>query len=150
MPRPTNVFLWLLPLLLLQACGGSPEREATSGDDAAEVALRMVGKPYRFGGNTPSRGFDCSGLVHYSYSQTGRNVPRTTHAQRSGSRFVARDRMRRGDLVFFNQEGKWSSHVGIYIGDNRFVHAPSSGKKVRVDKITDPYWQRSLVDVRRF
>ena len=79
----------------------------------------MIGKPYRFGGATPA-GFDCSGLVQFSYRQAGLALPHNTEA-------------RRGDLAFFDEEGKKSSHVGIYLGDGRFVHAPSSGKVVRSD-----------------
>jgi cell wall-associated NlpC family hydrolase len=109
----------------------------------------MVGKPYRYGGNTP-QGFDCSGLVHFSFKRAGMDVPRSTETQRDRSRKVPAARLARGDLLFFNQEGKYSSHVGIYLGGNRFVHAPSSGKRVRVDSLADAYWQQHLVDVRRF
>ena len=109
----------------------------------------MAGKPYRYGGGTP-QGFDCSGLVHFSFNRAGMEVPRSTETQRKRSRRVARANLARGDLVFFDQLGKSSSHVGIYLGDNRFVHAPSSGGHVRVDTLTDPYWRKHLVDTRRF
>ena len=109
----------------------------------------MVGKPYRYGGNSP-RGFDCSGLVYYSYRQAGFTVPRSTETQRAHSHKVSLSRLARGDLLFFDQQGRSSSHVGIYLGGNRFVHAPSSGKRVRVDSLSESYWQRHLVDARRF
>jgi cell wall-associated NlpC family hydrolase len=88
--------------------------------------------------------------VYFSYQRAGLHVPRSTETQRQRSRKVARARPARGDLVFFTQQGRYSSHVGIYLGNNRFVHAPSSGKHVRVDALTDPYWRKHLVEVRRF
>jgi cell wall-associated NlpC family hydrolase len=108
----------------------------------------MVGKPYRYGGSSPS-GFDCSGLVQYSYRQAGIALPRSTDEQRSASRLVKLGDLRRGDLLFFNQEGKKYGHLGIYIGDGRFVHAPSSGKSVRSDRLDSPYWKKHLSEARR-
>ncbi len=108
----------------------------------------MVGRPYRYGGATPA-GFDCSGLVHYSYRQSGAVVPRDTEAQRLASTAVARADLRRGDLIFFDQEGKKSNHVGIYQGDGTFVHAPSSGKTVRRDRLDSPYWRQHISETRR-
>lgn len=110
----------------------------------------MVGKRYRYGGSTPSRGFDCSGLVQYSFKQAGVLLPRTTEDQRRASARIRKASLRRGDLVFFDQEGKKSSHVGIYLGGGRFVHAPSSGKTVRTDSLDSPYWSRHLAETRRF
>lgn len=137
---------------LLAACASDPVDDTpgkSSATDASRVAASMVGKPYRYGGHSP-RGFDCSGLVYFSYQRAGLSVPRSTSSQRARSRKVSLNRVASGDLLFFNQEGKYSSHVGIYIGRDRFVHAPSSGKRVRVDTLTDPYWQKHLVDARRF
>jgi cell wall-associated NlpC family hydrolase len=139
-------------LLLASGCASTPVADAPGGarhQEASDVAASMVGKPYRYGGNTP-QGFDCSGLVHFSFKRAGMDVPRSTETQRDRSRKVPAARLARGDLLFFNQEGKYSSHVGIYLGGNRFVHAPSSGKRVRVDSLADAYWQQHLVDVRRF
>ena len=112
--------------------------------------MNMVGKPYRMGGESPSSGFDCSGLVQFSYRQAGLAVPRSTEQQLRQSKSVKPSSLRRGDLVFFDQEGKKHSHVGIYLGDGRFVHAPSSGKRVRVDRLDSRYWQAHLSAVRRF
>jgi murein DD-endopeptidase len=141
-----------LLLLLTAGCASTPTADSLGSarnQQAAEVAASMVGKPYRYGGTTP-QGFDCSGLVQYSYKRAGLDVPRITSTQRDKSRKVSVSGLARGDLLFFNQEGKYSSHVGIYLGENRFVHAPSSGKRVRVDNLTDAYWQKHLVDARRF
>jgi len=115
---------------------------------AAESALAMLGKPYRRSGNTPA-GFDCSGLVQYSYSKVGVTLPRDTQAQRLEGRSVPASELRRGDLVFFDQEGKKSSHVGIYIGHGRFVHAPSTGGRVRTDGLKADYWRSHFVEARR-
>lgn len=136
----------------LAACGSNPPRErvgVASNAKAADAATQMLGKPYRFGGATP-RGFDCSGLVHYSYAKAGVSVPRSTQELRSHTHRVADGDLRKGDLLFFNQDGKRSSHVGIYVGGGLFVHAPSSGKRVRRDRLSDPYWQKYFVDARRF
>src|SRR5262245_13368721 len=115
---------------------------------AADSALAMLGKPYRRSGNTPA-GFDCSGLVQYSYSRVGVTLPRETQAQRLEGRAVPASELRRGDLVFFDQEGKKSSHVGIYIGQGRFVHAPSTGGRVRTDGLEAVYWRSHFVEARR-
>lgn len=145
-----------LTLLLIAAlatgCASDPVTDAPgrqSAAQASDIAASMVGKPYRYGGRSP-QGFDCSGLVHFSYQRAGLEVPRSTHSQRASSRKVSLSRIGRGDLLFFDQAGKRSSHVGIYLGRDRFVHAPSSGKRVRIDSLNDPYWQKHLVDARRF
>jgi len=155
--NPTLRLICVAMLGLLVACGSSPK---TAGGDnntysdkatarqAAEYAHGMVGKPYRYGGNSPS-GFDCSGLVQYSYSRAGLPVPRTTKSQRRSSVAIGSQSLRAGDLLFFDQEGRKSSHVGIYIGDGQFVHAPSSGKRVRVDKLDTRYWRKHFAGARR-
>ena len=150
--RNAHLLPFLAGMLLMTACTSTPVVDTPGGAlhrEASDIAATMVGKPYRYGGNTP-QGFDCSGLVYFSFQRAGLNVPRSTETQREKSRKVPASRLTRGDLLFFNQEGKYSSHVGIYLGRNRFVHAPSSGKRVRVDSLTDPYWQKHLVDARRF
>ena len=146
----------VIAILALGACSSTPQRapSASSGstkgsaDQAAGYALTMVGKPYRYGGISPS-GFDCSGLVLYSYKNAGVALPHNTDKQRSMSRRVKVADLRRGDLLFFNQEGKKYGHVGIYVGDGRFVHAPSSGKSVRSDRLDTPYWKKHLSEARR-
>lgn len=116
---------------------------------AADHALKMVGKPYRFGGSSPSAGFDCSGLVQFSFSQAGVSLPRTTAQQRYASRLIRPSNLRRGDLLFFERDGEKNSHVAMYVGNGYFVHAPSSGKRVRTDRLDSPYWRSHLSEVRR-
>jgi cell wall-associated NlpC family hydrolase len=144
----------LLPLLLV-ACASTPESVAYStaspkgsADRAAASAQKMVGKPYKYGGASPS-GFDCSGLILFSYRQAGVSLPHNTEQQRRVAQRVKLAELKRGDLLFFDQEGKKHSHVGIYLGERRFVHAPSSGKHVRNDSLDSPYWKKHLSEVRR-
>jgi murein DD-endopeptidase len=137
--------------LLLSSCASGPTAPVTdpaSAERAASSALRMVGKPYRYGGSGPA-GFDCSGLVQYSYKQAGVTLPRATDEQLRASQPLRGQHLRRGDLLFFDQEGKKKSHVGIYLGDGRFVHAPSSGKAVRTDRLDSAYWKKHLSEARR-
>ena len=122
---------------------------ASVGDKAAETALTMVGRPYKYKGDSPA-GFDCSGLVRYSYLVAGMDVPHGTNALRQHTRPVSDRDMRKGDLLFFHESGKKYSHVGIYEGDGRFVHAPSTGKHVCVDGLQDPYWEKHFLGARRF
>jgi murein DD-endopeptidase len=142
--------LFVATALLLGACSSSPPRPSSNHVEAARIAASMEGKPYKYGGHSPDTGFDCAGLVQYSYGRVGMKVPRTTHAQRDKSLRVPLDQLNRGDLLFFTQESKFSSHVGIYLGDNRFIHAPSTGKRLRIDDFRSAYWQKHFVDARRF
>ena len=156
---PAWVSLRLSPLLLVAAlagCAGSPqvaEAPATRASDetahnAVAFAREMIGKPYRYAGDTPA-GFDCSGLVRYSYGRTGISMPRATPAQRNATTLISVRGLRPGDLLFFDQEGKKSSHVGIYLGDGRFVHAPSTGGRVRTDSLSADFWKKHFVEARR-
>ncbi|TLP69960.1 NlpC/P60 family protein [Pseudomonas nitroreducens] len=116
-------------------------------------AHELIGTPYRWGGQSEEDGFDCSGLLVYLYrSIANRKLPRTTHsmiAQRHNA--VSRDALQPGDAVFFNHNGEGStSHVGLYIGDDRFIHAPSTGKSIRIDSLDNSYWKRSYTTARRF
>lgn len=136
---------------LATGCGSTRDLSSSqerAQERAAQVALSMVGKPYHYGGNSPQRGFDCSGLVQYSYGRAGVRLPHGTTHLRRASRPVSKGHIRRGDLLFFDQEGKTSSHVAIYVGDDRFVHAPSSGKRVHVANFSK-YWDRHFNEARR-
>jgi len=108
----------------------------------------MLGKPYMYAGETPA-GFDCSGLVRYSYGRAGISLPRDTQSQRRMSVLVSMHSLREGDLLFFDQEGRKNSHVGMYVGNGRFIHAPSSGGKVRTDSLGADFWKKHFVEARR-
>lgn len=149
--------LCMLFALLAAGCAGNPSRHGeprgtvstTAASRAADVALAQIGTPYRHGGDHPRRGFDCSGLVNYSYRQAGLNLGHGTVYLCHYSRRIAVSQLRRGDLVFFDQLGKSASHVGIYTGNGKFVHAPSTGKRVQTADFNSPYWRKHLNDVRR-
>lgn len=111
---------------------------------AAEIARAMQGQPYEWGGMRPG-GFDCSGLVHYAYKQAGIKVPRTARQQYEAVRKLYVHQLVPGDLVFFTMPGKFVSHVGIYLGDQRFVHALNNSNPVMISRLDDAYWQRRLV-----
>jgi cell wall-associated NlpC family hydrolase len=151
-----NILARAALLAALAGCAGAPSAPGSAAGRASpqqavkatEVALSMVGKPYRYGGDTPA-GFDCSGLVSFSYERAGIGVSRETRSLRSQSMLIRPASLRQGDLLFFHQEGKKFSHVGLYLGDGRFVHAPSSGGRVRVDRLDAEYWQRHFVEARR-
>jgi len=156
---PDWISLRLSPLLLIAAlagCAGAPERAEApairASDETARkavaVAREMIGKPYRYAGDTPS-GFDCSGLVSYSYGRAGISMPRATPSQRKGTTLISVRSLRPGDLLFFDQEGKKASHVGIYLGDSRFIHAPSTGGRVRTDSLGADYRKKHFVKARR-
>lgn len=135
--------------LMLTACASTPRSDgrASVGDEVAATALAMSGAPYRYGGTSPS-GFDCSGLVYFAYDRSGIKVPRTTRSQYKQAKRVPMKELRAGDLVFFRIAGK-VSHVGLYTGDGRFVHAPSSGRSVMISRLDSDYWRKRLVATGR-
>jgi cell wall-associated NlpC family hydrolase len=113
-------------------------------------ALSLVGIHYRWGGNNPESGFDCSGLVSHVYRQiAGLVLPRDSYGMALQGTPVSKEELRPGDLVFFNTMRRPFSHVGIYLGDKRFVHAPSAGKTVNVVDMTEPYWAQRYNGARR-
>jgi len=154
-------------VLLVSACatrGPAPMRPPFEGQlpearlessqkglsEPAIQAFSLVGTPYKWGGNTPSSGFDCSGLVVYVMQRSvGVRLPRTVEQMsRVGREVDAADRLP-GDLVFFNTTGETFSHMGIYIGQNRFVHAPAKGGTVRLESLVSSYWGPRITGFRR-
>lgn len=134
--------------------GGTAPTERYAPLDAQQAqavaihALGLVGTPYRYGGNTVDGGFDCSGLIGYVYrAQTGAAPPRTVARLAAFGQPVAEHDLRSGDLVLFGRGQP--THAGIYVGEGRFVHAPSSGGEVRLDRLDGPYWSRQALSVRR-
>ena len=141
-------------VLLVAGCAGTPtvdDPRPTANHirgPVVQLALSMVGVRYRYGGADPAAGFDCSGLVYYTFTSNGHAVPRTSQDQFNTAHKIPLAEATEGDLVFF-QDQERLSHVGIYLGDGRFVHAPSSGGAVSVARIDAPYYQRRLVAVGR-
>jgi len=119
-------------------------------NDVITVALSQVGTPYFWGGGSPVIGFDCSGLVSYVFQQALHlTLPRVSYDQARLGRAVAEDALRPADLVFFNTLRREFSHVGIYIGRGRFVHAPVTGAFVRIERLTGDYWRTRYDGARR-
>lgn len=114
---------------------------------AAIVAARQVGVPYRYGGNGRD-GFDCSGLVHFAYREAGLAVPRTTATLWRSLSPIGRSDLRVGDVLFFRIAGKMS-HVGLYLGEGRFVHAPSTGREVTVAALDAPFYREAFIRAGR-
>jgi hypothetical protein len=168
----------LLTVLLLAACAGAPQKTSSRAGSSVVVtngayhapppgfpnfvdhsigreeisiqAMSLVGIPYRWGGNTPDSGFDCSGLVRYVVSRAASvNLPRTTADMSGRGESIEPDEIAPGDLIFFNTTGRAHSHVGIYVGKLRFVNAPSTGGTVRLDYLTNPYWAKRFDGIRR-
>ncbi|WP_288968942.1 C40 family peptidase [uncultured Thermomonas sp.] len=166
LPSPSPALVIAIVSVLLTACGGSPLRPNRPPPNAPRTdarpvdparanavlmrAISLVGIPYRYGGNTPEGGFDCSGLVGYVFrDMLDLRLPRTTRelAKLQGPK-IDPARLASGDLVFFGDAGT-VSHVGIYVGDGRFVHAPSSGGTVRLDRLDGSWWQTHYSGARR-
>ena len=154
----------LLAGLLLAGCAstGSDRSESRPGysepttvsarsNEVLMRAISLVGTPYRYGGNSPEGGFDCSGLVDYVFlDAAGLRLPRSTRELiELDAPEVRRDRLQPGDLVFFNPGGGNASHIGIYVGEDRFVHAPSAGGTVRLDTLQIEYWKQAYKGAKR-
>jgi cell wall-associated NlpC family hydrolase len=148
--RALALGLLLVPAALLQGCstmGSGPER--AEREAIVETALGEVGRPYRYGGDSPE-GFDCSGLVEYSYAEAGISLPHNTAAQRRVGRRISLDDARPGDLLFYRFENSPSAlHVAIYLGHGKMVHAPESGKQVSVSHLDDTPWPRRFIGAVR-
>ena len=129
--------------------GGGIASPSNRGAALADLALRLRGVPYRYGGAT-REGFDCSGLVFFTHRQLGVVVPRTSRDQSQKAVPVNRRHLHVGDLVFFKIGGSRVNHVGIYIGDGRFVHAPGAGKPVTIGSLDDDFYARTFASAGRF
>jgi len=164
MPLPARLAIVLLTALLLSACANRPSIEPVTitpasapplsgaAEDVLFTALGLVGTPSRYGGNTPGSGFDCSGLIGYVFrGAAGLSLPRTTREMSTvGGAAIRRDALQAGDLLFFaTNGGRGVSHAAIYVGEGSFVHAPSSGGTVRLDSLSNSYWQRTYLSAKR-
>jgi hypothetical protein len=120
-------------------------------DEIVRTANRFIGVPYRWGGSSPARGFDCSGLTMVVYQLNGLNLPRSSRAQYRAGTPVRRREISRGDLVFFaTSGGSRVSHVGIYAGNGKFIHAPSKGKRIRTDSLSNRYFKNRYLGARTY
>lgn len=143
----------LIIALLLGGCATGPKPTAerpilpSKQEIVLAIAHQQIGVPYRFGGNAPQIGFDCSGLVRYAFQMVGQELPRTAYEQLKQSRKISVNELRPGDLVFFvlREKRRPTYHVGVYKGNGEFIHAPSLGKEVEIAQLENPYWKKRLV-----
>jgi cell wall-associated NlpC family hydrolase len=147
----------LLPALLLLLCAAcastqppeSPSRIAAM-NDLAIFAMSLADTQYQYGGNSPENGFDCSGFVRYVFQKSlGWPLPRTSEEMSHMGVALSANQLRPGDLVFFNTQQQPFSHVGIYVGEDRFVHAPKTGKAIALVNMRENYWQSRYDGARR-
>ena len=126
------------------------EQLTERASDLAQSAIGLIGIHYKYGGSSPQTGLDCSGLVRYVFKEAlGKDLPRTAaELSREGQKVDQQD-LKPGDLVFYNTLRRSFSHVGIYLGDNKFIHAPSSGGKVRIESMDLAYWKSRFNGARR-
>lgn len=148
-------------ILLLSACGSQPQHQETivaakvSNDEVqmsnmAIYAMSLYDTRYKWGGTSRVNGFDCSGFVQYVFQNSlGLQLPRTSAEMSRLGRPLAFNQLKPGDLVFFNTSHNANSHVGIFIGENRFVHAPRTGKAIMITRLNEPYWQTRFNGARR-
>lgn len=150
-PRPEPVGPASQPVPLRSPSTSAPKPLDLRADDVLMQAVGLIGTRYRFGGTTPEQGFDCSGFTSYVFRESlGLELPRTAADQfaDAGSP-VERTALRAGDLVFFQQGRRRIDHVGIYVGEGRFIHSPSRGGRVRIDALASPHWTRTFRGARR-
>lgn len=150
------IYIMIMPILIFQLGCSQPKTpriayasQPIDQDRVIQAARQQLGTEYKFGGQSPREGFDCSGLVYYSFKQAGVALPRTAYEQLKGSRPVSKRHLEPSDLVFFRITRSRISHVGIYLGNNRFIHAPSTGKLVSIARLDSPYWQRRFIRAGR-
>jgi len=148
-------FSLLLTLVLLAGCGSTPKKEATiplnisSHPPLVKYALSLQGTPYRYGKDSPEEGFDCSGFVKHVYQQQGIRLPRTAKDMATSLPPISKQKLQAGDLVFFDINGKLFSHVGIYVDNDHFIHAPSQRTgHVIVSDLKNEYWQKHFTGAR--
>lgn len=150
--------MYLCGLVVIVGCASLPPEPPARdtgpmSEQRAEALLQtllMLGVDYRYGGNSPETGFDCSGLVAHVFREAyGIELPHNARAQSEMGKRVSLSELRAGDLVFYNTLNRPFSHVGIYLGDGRFVHAPKTGAQVRVEPIRGKYWMRRFDGARR-
>jgi len=135
---------------LVESTRSTVETVWHGAQDLAIYALGMIGVDYRYGGDTPEEGLDCSGLVRHVFQEvTGVTLPRTSKELARVGKAVQRADLKPGDLVFFNTRRFAFSHVGIYLGDDRFIHAPRTGSEVEIADLDNGYWRKHFDGARR-
>ena len=132
--------------------GSSPRYNTNTNitDKVIRTASQQIGRPYKLGGTTPRTGFDCSGLIYWSYKQHGIEVPRVTVSQAKAGKRAPKNALRPGDiLVFKSGSAPNGLHTGVYMGNNKFIHSPNSRSKVKVEQLKGSYWGKQFMQARR-
>lgn len=153
------VFMFLFLLSVVSGCGHPQMRTSSDGNYTAEQNIRRgiveaakknIGSKYKFGGTTPQTGFDCSGLILWSYLQYGIQIPRTTWEQMKAGQAVKEESLEPSDILVFKmrRRGRTRYHTGLYAGEGKFIHSPRTGKKIHISSLTE-YWKKRLVSARR-
>jgi len=156
-----RLLITALFIALLVSCSSQPRYiehdQASNSHNNKPINQRLLafarqqqGAPYRYGGKSPKRGFDCSGLIQFSFAQIGKRIPRTTKQQFRSRQPVSLGSLRPGDLLFYETEGRTPGHVALYLGRGEMIHAPSSGKEVKISRLNNPYWRTRLVAAGRY
>lgn len=145
----------MLLLFGLQGCGknvisAAPETryDSSRGHSVVAKARSQIGGRYKYGGSSPQTGFDCSGLIEWSYKQCGIRVPRITEDQAEAGVAVGKNQLRPGDILVFRISSRSGLHTAIYSGNGKFIHSPSSGKRVREEELNG-YWTSRYITARR-
>lgn len=124
---------------------------AAASNELMLQSMSLIGTPYRFGGSNRNTGFDCSGMVQFVYREVlNVALPRTAHDMAAAGKVISKNQLQVGDLVFFNTNGKKFSHVGLYIGENRFIHAPSRKSSIKINYLSDKYYATRFTGARTF
>ncbi len=147
-PSSANVLVIIETIPDSAAGQNIPQLDNKTQQQIIQNAINQIGSPYQYGGNNPN-GFDCSGLVQYSFSRSGLIVPRTTKEQLKFFTEIPRSQLQAGDLVFFRIDAQ-QMHVGIMLNNQDFVHAPSSGKTVSTTNLSNPYWKSRFLKAARY
>lgn len=149
--KPTPPLQPLVPKETAEKPAPKPAKDNKDmGSIAARTAERFVGIPYRWGGDNVVEGMDCSGFVRAVYNLCGLSIPRTSRDQFKAGDMITKDDLRDGDLVFFGASADKINHVGIYVGDGKFVHAPRRGEEIRVTEVNESYFEKRFVGARRY
>ena len=139
-----SIVIFVMALLLFIAPFTGQAEASSIAADISKTAKSLVGVKYSYGGTTKS-GFDCSGYVGYVFKENSISVSRSSSSLYASGKAVNKADLETGDLVFFNTTGKGVSHVGIYIGDGKFIHAPTTGKKVDISDMSNVYWDKAFI-----
>jgi cell wall-associated NlpC family hydrolase len=154
---PSKILILFILISFISACSSSYRKSENKPIDVKQSkishnkkniinnAQAMLGVNYYYGGISPKTGFDCSGLVYYSHKKQGIKLPRTTTGQLKNVKRINKSSLQPGDLVFFAINHRSVSHVGIYLGNNKFIHSPSTGKKVNITSMNSAYWRSRFV-----